>query len=142
MTGTGKSSLVNALCLGLGGNSNVSRAAQLTASCQLATILQTLCKHFKHLVPNIWCRTRSRTKTLLLCVQLLGRADNVRDFVRKGSSTGMTEIHLSSGQTRPIIITRHMSASDNKSKWLLNGEWFVGGTSLAARTVRLFLRRW
>lgn len=71
----------------------------------------------EHLVPN-----QKQKKTRLLRVQLLGRADNVRDFVRKGSSTGMTEIHLSSGQTRPIIITRHMSACDNKSKWLLNGE--------------------
>lgn len=73
--GTGKSSLVNALCLGLGGNA-----------------------------------------------ALLGRADRVSDFVRKGHSTGSTEVHLSSGTRRPIVITRTMNSLDSSSKWHLNGK--------------------
>jgi len=73
--GTGKSSLVNALCLGLGG------------------------------APN-----------------LLGRAESVKDFVRKGCQQGSTEIHLSSGSDRPIIITRQMNSEDGTSKWLLNNQ--------------------
>lgn len=73
--GTGKSSLVNALCLGLGGST-----------------------------------------------ALLGRADKVSDFVRKGHSQGSTEVHLSSGSRRPIIITRNMNSEDGTSKWLLNGK--------------------
>lgn len=73
--GTGKSSLVNALCIGLGGKPN-----------------------------------------------LLGRADHVQDFVRKGTSEGYTEIHLSSGQSRPTIIKRVLSSSSNSTEWFLNGQ--------------------
>jgi hypothetical protein len=57
----------------------------------------------------------------LSSVQLLGRADQVSDFVRKGSSEGYTEIHLSSGQARPIIIKRCMSSTHNSTEWYLNG---------------------
>lgn len=53
-------------------------------------------------------------------VQLLGRAESVKDFVRKGCQQGSTEIHLSSGSDRPIIITRQMNSEDGTSKWLLN----------------------
>ena len=52
--------------------------------------------------------------------QLLGRAESVKDFVRKGFREGSTEIHLSSGGPRPIIITRQMNSEDGTSKWLLN----------------------
>lgn len=70
-------------------------------------------------LPGVCCPL---PKAIFRRVQLLGRADSVRDFVRKGSPKGMVEITLSSGQSRPTVIKRHMSASDNKSTWLLNGE--------------------
>ena len=40
--------------------------------------------------------------------------------MRKGYDQGSTEVHLSGGGGRPIIITRHMNCSDGTSKWLLN----------------------
>ena len=55
-------------------------------------------------------------------VQLLGRADRISDFVRKGEEHGYTEITLSKGEgRRPLTIKRLMNSVDNSSKWLLNG---------------------
>ena len=67
------------------------------------------------------CDVTHMTGLVLPAVQLLGRADQVSDFVRKGSSEGYTEIHLSSGQARPIIIKRCMSSAHNSTEWYLNG---------------------
>lgn len=41
--------------------------------------------------------------------------------MRKGSSEGYTEIHLSSGQPRPIIIKRCLSSTSNSTEWYING---------------------
>lgn len=41
--------------------------------------------------------------------------------MRKGTSEGYTEIHLSSGQSRPTIIKRVLSSSSNSTEWFLNG---------------------
>ncbi|KAK9808667.1 hypothetical protein WJX72_001584 [[Myrmecia] bisecta] len=76
--GTGKSSLVCALCIGLAG------------------------------APS-----------------LLGRADNIKDFIRRGENEGFTEITLSSGDpSRPVVITRHMrivSGGTAQNEWKING---------------------
>ncbi|PRW39176.1 Structural maintenance of chromosomes 5 [Chlorella sorokiniana] len=73
--GTGKSSLVCAICVGLAGRTN-----------------------------------------------LLGRAEDVSSFVRKGSQSGWVEITLSSGDPmRPHKVRREINARDNHSTWHLNG---------------------
>ena len=56
-------------------------------------------------------------------MQLLGRADNVRDFVRRGESEGFVQIWLSTGRSEPIVIKRSLKAAENASEWRINGEW-------------------
>lgn len=75
--GTGKSSLVCALCIGLAGNPRV-----------------------------------------------LGRADSVRDFVRRGQTEGWVEITLANGYGANGLRTtriKRLIKVDNSSKWYLNG---------------------
>ena len=55
-------------------------------------------------------------------MQLLGRADNVRDFVRRGESEGYVQIWLSTGRSEPIVIKRSLKAAENASEWRINGE--------------------
>jgi structural maintenance of chromosomes protein 5 len=73
--GTGKSSFVCALCVGLGGST-----------------------------------------------RLLGRADHVSSFVRRGTNEGEVTITLASDDpSRPHVIRRKIKAVDNSSLWFLNG---------------------
>lgn len=72
--GTGKSSFVCAICVGLGGS-----------------------------------------------LKLLGRADNVTDFITRGESWGSTEIHIATEDpTRPDVVYRKIT-NDGRSEWKLNG---------------------
>eukprot|EP00877_Chromochloris_zofingiensis_P011380 jgi/Chrzof1/6496/Cz18g13140.t1 len=78
--GTGKSSLVCALCVGLGGST-----------------------------------------------KLLGRADNIKDFIKRGHSEGWIEITLSAGaDRRDYIIRRDMRLTDGRghqsSQWQINNQ--------------------
>jgi chromosome segregation ATPase len=74
-TGTGKSSFVCALCVGLGGST-----------------------------------------------RLLGRADQVSSFVRRGTTEGEVTITVASADpSRPHVIRRKIKTSDNSSVWYLNG---------------------
>lgn len=56
--------------------------------------------------------------------QVLGRADSVKDFVRRGQTEGWVEITLSNGMgnrgLRTVRIKRLIRV-DNSSKWFLNG---------------------
>ncbi|KAL4440548.1 hypothetical protein ABPG75_003549 [Micractinium tetrahymenae] len=55
---------------------------------------------------------------------LLGRAEDLKDYVRRGDDvqTGWVEVTLSSGQPgRPYTVRREMSKADNHSTWRLNG---------------------
>lgn len=62
------------------------------------------------------------------CLQLLGRAENVSSFVRRGTREGWVEITLSAGPGRqPIVIKRSIHANDNESEWQLNGGCLRGG---------------
>ncbi|GAB4819497.1 hypothetical protein N2152v2_006543 [Parachlorella kessleri] len=73
--GTGKSSLVCAICVGLAGGT-----------------------------------------------RLLGRAEEVSSFVRRGTKEGWVEIMLCSGDPgRPYVIRRSLHADHNSSQWRLNG---------------------
>jgi hypothetical protein len=57
-------------------------------------------------------------------VQLLGRADNVRDFVRRGESSGFVQIWLTTGK-RPNEVTnikRTLDARENSSEWRIDGK--------------------
>ena len=56
-------------------------------------------------------------------VQLLGRADNVRDFVRRGESSGFVQIWLTTGKTANNIVNirRTLDARENSSEWRING---------------------
>ncbi|XP_068741134.1 structural maintenance of chromosomes protein 5-like [Montipora capricornis] len=73
--GTGKSSIVCAICLGLAGHT-----------------------------------------------KLLGRATEVRDFIKHGHSQAMIEIELHSSDRRNYIITRDMYRNENRSNWKINGK--------------------
>lgn len=74
--GTGKSSLVCAICIGLAGGQ-----------------------------------------------KLLGRAENVSSFVRRGCTHGSVQITLSNGPgQRPIVVKRAIKSADNSSEWHLNGQ--------------------
>ena len=62
-------------------------------------------------------------------MQLLGRADNVRDFVRRGEREGSVQIWLNTGRAHPdheINIKRILDARENKSEWKINGSASAG----------------
>ncbi|KAL4856314.1 Structural maintenance of chromosomes protein 5 [Chlorella vulgaris] len=71
--------------------------------------------------------TGKSTLVCAICVclagkaSLLGRAEDVSGFVRRGSDAGWVEITLSSGSpTRPYTIRREIRRDTNSSKWYLN----------------------
>lgn len=54
--------------------------------------------------------------------QVLGRAEDVSSFVRRGQQVGEVTITLAGTQpSRPIVIKRRINSSDNTSLWWLNG---------------------
>ena len=56
--------------------------------------------------------------------QLLARADNVKDFIRRGEDEGSVTIHLASGEPRPVVIYRRIrfdAQTGGVSDWKLNG---------------------
>ena len=59
-------------------------------------------------------------------MQLLGRADNVKEFIKRGEETATVEVTLSSGNpSRPIVVYRKMKMdkdSGGLSEWKLNGK--------------------
>lgn len=88
---SGKSSLVCALCLGLAGATSVRPPVNAAPPPPL---------------------TRP---------QLLGRAKELKDFVKRGESSATVTVSLSSGNpARPLVVSRVMDA-ENHSKWTLNG---------------------
>ncbi|KAJ3191489.1 Structural maintenance of chromosomes protein 5 [Irineochytrium annulatum] len=55
--------------------------------------------------------------------EVLGRAKDIKDFVRKGEEDAIIEIELKRRTKKGnIIIERHLSASNNKSTWVLDGK--------------------
>jgi hypothetical protein len=60
--------------------------------------------------------------------QVLGRADHVEQFLKKGTKLGYTEIELKSPNGRNgepgrnVVVKREIVASSNKTKFWLNGE--------------------
>ena len=65
-------------------------------------------------------------------LQLLGRADNVRDFVRRGEREGFVQIWLKTGKPAPgneINIKRSLDAKENKSEWRINGTALFSSTA-------------
>ncbi len=60
----------------------------------------------------------------ILLLQLLARADNVKDFIRRGEDEGSVTITLASGEARPLVIYRRIQTnaqSGGISDWKLNG---------------------
>lgn len=60
----------------------------------------------------------------ILLLQLLARADNVKDFIRRGEDEGSVTITLASGEARPLVIYRRIrtdAQSGGTSDWKLNG---------------------
>ena len=54
--------------------------------------------------------------------QILGRGDNIKAFIKHGTSEAMTEVTLSSGNpARPVVIRRSYQR-DGTSQWKINGE--------------------
>lgn len=53
---------------------------------------------------------------------LLGRASELKAFVKNGCEEGFIEIELKGPLGKPnLVIRRHLNAADNKSIWKLNG---------------------
>jgi len=66
----------------------------------------------------------SDSKNSILLLQLLARADNVKDFIRRGEDEGSVTITLASGEARPLVIHRRIQTnaqSGGISDWKLNG---------------------
>lgn len=59
-------------------------------------------------------------------LQLLGRADNVKEYIKRGEESATVEVTLSSGNpARPIVVYRKMKVdkdSGGLSEWKLNGK--------------------
>lgn len=71
------------------------------------------------------------------CTQLLGRADDPKEFIRHGQPEGWTEITLSSGgQKRPVrVYHRIMRSGRTVSEWKLNGALICSFTLVIISTV-------
>jgi hypothetical protein len=60
------------------------------------------------------------------CAQLLGRADNIKDFIRRGADSGWVETTLSGGPgRRDSVIKCEMlkTAEGYTTRWKINSEW-------------------
>ena len=54
---------------------------------------------------------------------ILGRASELKAFVKNGCEEGFIEIELKGVVGKPnLVIRRHLNATDNKSIWKLNGQ--------------------
>lgn len=86
------------------------------------------------------CRAGSYAGYLPAAPQLLGRADNLKDYVQRGCDEAWTEITLSGGPgQRDMVVRRDIKqvrrddgSSGYSSKWRLNGE--LGGGRSAGRS--------
>lgn len=68
--------------------------------------------------------------------QLLGRADEVSNYVRRGADKGWVKITLAGGpEGRETLIQRIMYSSKNSSDWSINGAGVVGGRETMWRQV-------
>lgn len=70
-----------------------------------------------HALMHCLCKHASR-------LQLLGRADIVKDFIRRGETEALIEITLASGEAKPIVVSRRIKTakdSGGTSDWKLNG---------------------
>ena len=57
-------------------------------------------------------------------MQILGRGDNPKAFIRHGQREASTEITLSSGNPgRPVVI-RRLLKQDGSNEWRINGAGF------------------
>ena len=57
-------------------------------------------------------------------LQLLARADNVKDFIRRGETEGSVEVLLASGEAQPVKVFRRIRTDERTgglSDWKLNG---------------------
>ena len=55
-------------------------------------------------------------------MQLLNRADNLRDFVLRGEKSGQIDIWVRNRSQRDVRITRELNKERNTSDWRINGE--------------------
>ncbi|QDZ24513.1 structural maintenance of chromosomes protein 5 [Chloropicon primus] len=53
--------------------------------------------------------------------KVLGRADNVKDFVKRGEQSGWVEIHIQENENKTMSIRRTLMKASNSSTWLVNG---------------------
>lgn len=124
--GTGKSTLVCALCVGLAGSPTVSTVFLLDCpSCQTTAFSasELCCAAVKSASPNDVPAPAGHW--LYDChewMQLLGRADVMAEFVLQGEAEGWVEITLSKDdEGRPIVFRRQLRAKDNGSDWRIDG---------------------
>ena len=97
----GKSSLVCAICVCLAGKTNVRGAPPSPVSA--ASLASDTCD----------------------LAQLLGRAKDVREYIKRGERSALVQVTLSSGNpAKPTVVSRKISDSDDgpaKNEWKLNG---------------------
>jgi hypothetical protein len=80
-------------------------------------------------VPLFWCCLSllslcGHTLHYLYFIQLLGRADNLKDFIRRGADSGWVETTLSGGPGRPdkiIGCEMRKTAEGYSTNWRING---------------------
>ena len=53
--------------------------------------------------------------------KLLGRADNVKDFVKRGERNGWVEVHVQKSEDKVVTIKRTLCKESNSSSWLIDG---------------------
>lgn len=101
--GTGKSTIVCALALGLGWNTNVIRKLY-----------------------NSTCHNATWSASILIIIasrdQLLGRAKDISEFVKHGSDKGWIEVVLCNKNGANVVIKRHINKTNNTSVWKINGK--------------------
>ena len=92
--GTGKSTIAAAIAIGLGFPPKVTR------------------------VRNFICSVLT-----LLCGKIMGRASDLKAYVKQGAEVAETEIELKAKPgNENIVIWRRFTRGDDKSEWRINGQ--------------------
>lgn len=116
--GTGKSTLVCAICLGLGWGPQVRFGSHCTLATQFCQLYSWgYCLQYSIVV-------RSELTYLICLIQHLGRAKDPGEFVKHGCREATIEIELARGGPfkRNPVICRTIKREGNKSTFTVNGK--------------------
>ena len=62
--------------------------------------------------------------------QLLGRAKEIKEFVKHGKDKAIVELELKGKNDRTVVIRREFGRNENKSFWFINGKKAIEGAVL------------